>query len=140
MAVFKLSSDNQFLVTFEGDAAIYVFQYLEDINASTTIPFTKSRWTQLARLAPDDSAELEVQGVTIRSNQFTQLANDLMVTTEDGQTFRLVVNRQGLRFYLLDSSSATLQRLKMYFDWSKYVKEALLRQLLEEKDEAEHDE
>ncbi|CAN0879781.1 hypothetical protein LINGRAHAP2_LOCUS13285 [Linum grandiflorum] len=127
MAVFKLSSDKHFLRTFKGDPAVHVFEYLDDPNAFDVIRASNSRWTPVAKVAPDSVSfnELEVQGVTIRSDQLTQLANDLTLTAEDGgQTFHLIVNRQGLCFLYVDSpsSSSSIMRLRVndYFGWSKY--------------------
>ncbi|CAN0879773.1 hypothetical protein LINGRAHAP2_LOCUS13283 [Linum grandiflorum] len=123
MAVFKLSSDKHFLRTFKGDPAIYVFEYRDDPNTFDMIRASNSRWTQLAKVAPNSVLfnELEVLGVTIRSNQLTQLANDLTLTDVGGQTFHLIVNRQGLCFVYVNSPYSIMRlRVNDYFGWSKY--------------------
>ncbi|CAN0879782.1 hypothetical protein LINGRAHAP2_LOCUS13286 [Linum grandiflorum] len=124
MAVFKLSSDKHFLRTFKGDPAVHVFEYLDDPNAFDMIRASNSRWTHLAKVGRHSAPfnELEVLGVTIRSNQLTQLAHDLTLTDGGGQTFHLIVNRQGLCFLYVDSPSSSVMRLRVndYFGWSKY--------------------
>ncbi|CAN0879783.1 hypothetical protein LINGRAHAP2_LOCUS13287 [Linum grandiflorum] len=124
MAVFKLSSDKQFLRTFKGSTDIYVFEYLNDPNTFDMIRASNAPWKQLALVSPTSTTfnALEVQDVTIRSDQLTQLANDLTLTDAGGQTFQLIVNRQGLCFVYVNSPSSSIMRLRVsdYFGWSKY--------------------
>ncbi|CAN1142329.1 hypothetical protein LINPERPRIM_LOCUS25970 [Linum perenne] len=83
-----------------------------------------SSWRWIARVGHSPAAsftELEVLGVRIRSNQLAQLANDLTLTDHAGQTFHLIVNRQGLCFLYVNSPSSIMRlRINDYFGWSRY--------------------
>ncbi|CAN0879784.1 hypothetical protein LINGRAHAP2_LOCUS13288 [Linum grandiflorum] len=85
---------------------------------------SNSRWKFLAKVGPHSASftELENLGVRIRSNQLTQLVNDLTLTDVGGQTFHLIVNRQGLCFLYVNSPPSSIMRLRIsdYFGWSKY--------------------
>ncbi|CAN1142327.1 hypothetical protein LINPERPRIM_LOCUS25970 [Linum perenne] len=151
MAVFKLESDKQFLRTFKGDPDIYVFEYLDDPNVFEMIRASDSSWRWIARVGHSPAAsftELEVLGVRIRSNQLAQLANDLTLTDHAGQTFHLIVNRQGLCFLYVNSPSSIMRlRINDYFGWSRNrwdmssgavlvssASDGYLKKLVEEKD------
>ncbi|CAI0424277.1 unnamed protein product [Linum tenue] len=123
MAVFKLESDKQFIRTSKGDPDVYVFEYFDDPNVFEMIRASNNRWRQLTRVGPTGSAPfkvLEVLGVRIGGNQLKNLATDLTLTARDGQTFHLIVNRQGLCFLYVDSSPVMRLRVNDYFGWSKY--------------------
>ncbi|CAL1363664.1 unnamed protein product [Linum trigynum] len=120
MSAFKLQSDNQFLRTHKGHPdVVFVYEYMDDPNVFETIHASDSRWN--APSAVGHPAALEVFGVTIGGAKLKELAKDLTLTDPStGQTFHLIVNRQGLCFVYVASQPIVRLRINDHFGWSKY--------------------
>ncbi|CAL1372978.1 unnamed protein product [Linum trigynum] len=128
MAVFHMSSDGYFVRTWpaSSSADVYVHDYTGDIYDPDLIRYKDSgRWRGgRIKIGPSGDAQfraLEVHGVVIEGNQLTQLFNDLSLTSSDGgQKFCLVANRNGLCFLYVNSPSVMRLRVNDYFGWAKY--------------------
>ncbi|CAI0396497.1 unnamed protein product [Linum tenue] len=124
MSVLKLNSDNQFIRSFKGyPTNIFVYDYMDDPNVFEMIHASNSRWSSPTAVGPTITASykaLEVSGVTIGGDKLTELAKDLTLTDRNGQTFHLIVNRQGLCFVYVASQPIMRLRINDRFGWSKY--------------------
>ncbi|CAI0406928.1 unnamed protein product [Linum tenue] len=129
MAVFHMSSDGYFVRTWPTSSSVdvYVIDYTGDVYDPDLIRYWDAgRWRgSPIKVGPSGDSKfraLEVHGVVIEGNQLTQLWNDLTLvgTSDGGQNFCLVANRNGLCFLLVGSPSVKRLRVNDYFGWAKY--------------------
>ncbi|CAI0407685.1 unnamed protein product [Linum tenue] len=124
MAAFSLTSDRQFVAGLKDDPNLYVYEYLGDLNESTIIRPGQPWSSDGVIIGPSQQTKfkaLEVFGVIISDNLFTELVWDLNLKGYNGQTFRLVVNRRGccLLDRVNDPPSFAMLRIHDCFGWSK---------------------
>ncbi|CAI0396621.1 unnamed protein product [Linum tenue] len=95
---------------------------MDDPNVFAMIHASDSRWNLPTAVGhPAAFKALEVCGVTIGGEKLKELAKDLTLTDPStGQTFHLIVNRQGLCFVYVASQPIVRLRINDHFGWSKY--------------------
>ncbi|CAN1142344.1 hypothetical protein LINPERPRIM_LOCUS25973 [Linum perenne] len=127
MDVLRMTTDRQFIRAWPARSVIdvYVLEYLGDPYDPQMIRINDpDRWLgKPIKVGPSSDSKykaLEIFRVIIRGNQLTQLVQDLTLTSTDGQSFVLAVNRQGFCYIYINNPSVTRLRINDYFGWSKY--------------------